>query len=69
MSKVPEGIVGRLAHALKSYDANACQGNHALALFSDPCESAYPVRLELEGEAIERIASAFERIATALERK
>jgi hypothetical protein len=59
-----EEVLGKIAHSVKSYHANACDGNIALELFTSP--SGYPMRLALESEAIERIATAFERIADAV---
>jgi hypothetical protein len=59
-----EEVLGKIAHSVKSYHANACDGNIALELFTSP--SGYPMRLSLESEAIERIATAFERIADAV---
>ena len=58
--------IGNLARSVRSYGQNAYEGNHATAVFTDPGEGAYPVRLQLEGEVVERIAAAFERIAIAI---
>jgi hypothetical protein len=56
-----------IAHTFMSLNANSCDGNLALALFTDP--HAYPMRLQLEGEAVDKIADALARIATVLEAK
>jgi hypothetical protein len=55
--------LGTLAHAVKGYAIGARGGNNTLALFTDP--DGYPVRLDLVGEQMERIATALECLAVA----
>lgn len=61
--------LANLALSVRSYGVNATNGDNSLALYTDPSENAYPMRLQLEGEAVDRIAGALERIATVLEAK
>ncbi len=65
-----DGIVEamfRIAHSLKSYNVNACDGNNMLQVFTGPEGSGYhPVLLAFQGETSDRIATALERIADAL---
>jgi hypothetical protein len=62
-----ETTLERIAHTFHSFNANACDDNLALELFTGP--NAYPMRLQLEGEAVDKIADALARIATVLEAK
>jgi hypothetical protein len=52
------------AHALKSYNVSACDGDFSLNLFSG--EHSYPVRLELVGDGVTSIADSLKRIADAM---
>lgn len=50
-----EAELARIAHSLKSYNVNACDG-----------EMSFGVRLVLEGDAVESIADSLKRIADAV---
>ncbi len=74
-----ESAVRHFASIVNTYVSNARNGDHCLEVYSG--QGAWPVKVQLESEAIhsvaaeictgndqlERIATAFERIATALE--
>jgi hypothetical protein len=74
-----ESAVRHFASIVSTYVSNARNGDHCLELYTG--EGGWPVKVQLESEAIhsvaaeictgndqlERIATAFERIATALE--
>ena len=53
--------LGHIAHSLKSYNVNACDGNFSLCLFTGE-----PLRLSLEGDALDSIADSLKRIADAM---
>jgi len=59
-----EDELAKIAHSLKSYNVNACEGNFSLNLFTGA--NGYPVRLELEGDAVDSIADSLKRIADAM---
>ena len=59
--------MNKLASAAQGYAHNATIGENSLELFSGSESSGYrPVRLVLEGEAVEGIADSLKRIADAL---
>lgn len=64
-----EIALAEIAKSLRSYAINAATGENSLSLFTPAHESYHPVRLSLEGEAVDKIADALSRIADALERK
>jgi hypothetical protein len=59
--------LGNLARAVKSIAGNAAIGENSLNLFTGV--HSHPVRLVLEGEAVDKIADALSRIADALAAK
>lgn len=56
-----EVAVDQIAHSLKSYNVNACDGNFSLCLFTGE-----PLRLSLEGDAVDSIADSLKRIADVM---
>jgi hypothetical protein len=56
--------LAHIANAVRSYVVNASNGENSLALYTGRSDS--PLRLELEGDAVESIAEALTRIADAL---
>lgn len=59
--------LANIARSVRSYVVNAVDGENSLALFTGSAAGGYsPVRLVLEGEAVEGIAEALTRIADAL---
>ncbi len=56
----------RLANAVHGYAHNATIGENSLALFTGSGEAYSPVRLVLEGDALDSIADSFKRIADAM---
>jgi hypothetical protein len=59
--------VGKIAHSLKSYNVNSCDGNNSLNLFTGV--NSHPMRLVLEGDAVDKIADALSRIADVMEKR
>ena len=53
-----------LAHSVKSYVVNAVDGENTLNLFTGPHD--FPMRLVLEGDAVDSIAESLKRIADAM---
>jgi hypothetical protein len=62
-----ETVLDDIAKCVRAYVRDATIGEHNLELFTG--ESCYPVRLVLEGEAVDKIADAMTRVADALEKK
>lgn len=58
--------LAKLAHSLKSYNVNACDGEMSFGVGLTTWDNCNPVRLVLEGEAVETIADSLKRIADAL---
>jgi hypothetical protein len=56
-----EVALDKIAHSLKSYNVNACDGNFSLCLYTGE-----PLRLSLEGDAVDSIADSLKRIADAM---
>jgi hypothetical protein len=61
--------LANIAKSLRSYVVNGANGENCMALFTPANENYHPVRLSLEGEAVDKITDALSRIADALERK
>ena|ERR1700739_178250 len=59
-----EAVMEKIGNSLKSYNVNACDGNNSLNLFTGTHDN--PVRLVLEGEAVDSIADSLKRIADAM---
>ncbi len=64
LSELAEPLEG-IVRILGSYVHNATLGENGLNLFTG--RNSYPVRLVLEGEAVDRIADALSRMADALQ--
>jgi hypothetical protein len=58
--------LAKVAHSLKSYNVNACDGEMTFGVGLTTFNNHNPVRLELEGDAVESIADSLKRIADAL---
>jgi len=58
--------LAKIAHSLKSYNVNACDGEMSFGVGLTTFNNFNPVRLELEGDALESIADSLKRIADAL---
>jgi hypothetical protein len=58
--------LANIAHSLKSYNANACDGEMSLGVGLTTWDNHKPVRLALEGDAVDSIADSLKRIADAL---
>ncbi len=59
----------QIANALRAYVHNATIGENSFALFTGSGDAYSPVRLVLEGEAVDKMADGVSRIADALEKK
>jgi hypothetical protein len=57
----------KIHDSLKSYTVNSSDGENSLNLFTGT--HSFPVRLELEGDAVETIAESLKRIADAMTAK
>ena len=62
-----EVAIADIAHSVKSYVVNAVDGDNSLNLFTGT--HSYPVRLVLEGDAVDSIADSLKRIAEAMAAK
>lgn len=59
--------LANIARSIRAYVANAANAENSLALFTGSAAGGYsPMRLELEGDAVEAIADSLSRIADAL---
>lgn len=56
----------RLANAVQGYAHNAAVDENSLRLFSGPGPTYSPLRLVLEGDAVDSIADSLKRIADAM---
>jgi len=64
-----EDELANIAKALHGYVSWVSSGEQSLHLYTPAQEHYHPVRLSLEGEAVDRIADALTRIADAMEHK
>jgi hypothetical protein len=60
-----EDVLGRLADAAHSYLHNNALGENSLCLFTGPGPTYSPLRLVLEGNAVDSIADSLKCIADA----
>lgn len=65
LSEIAEQL-GRIQNSLKSYNVNACDGEMTFNVGLHTGQNSYPVRLVLEGDAVDSIADSLKRIADAL---
>jgi hypothetical protein len=59
--------VDKIGRTVADYAHNATLGENSLGLHTGP--NSYPLRLVLEGAAVDKIADALSRIAAAMEKK
>jgi hypothetical protein len=66
LSEILAAPLDRIAEALVRYANNAASGENSLSVFTGPAPHYRPMRLVLEGEAVDRIAGALSLIADAV---
>ena len=61
-----EAVLEKLGLFVEAYVANASTGENSLALFTGSGEAYSPLRLVLEGDAMDSVADSLKRIADAM---